>query len=403
MKIIILTITKVLTFSIVFAQTINDHKITIKYIQLPSNPLPENIGTYKISLIKKYEAANEDSIVAYNKRNEEAKQEQEKLIEIWNVERKRIDKLYYAEMSTWQKAVNAGNSTAAKPQDPVYPVYPYIKDVLLPILTEEVEQEAITNKIDLKGYNKGEGGAVLTIIYEGIQNARILKSKSGTGVLTKYKHSALYKMPIHFKFDVPAQGIVYEKSFNKDKTQKLIKSEKSEYDFLIWWMDNENNYWKNIQTQVFNTSLNKVNSDLNDKFGFPIKSLKTEVYVVKKYKDHNYSEFVDALTYAKSGYDLIHKDVNKVNAKDKINKSINIWLDLLKESNPSDNKSKINKKVTALLYANLAEAFLWIDDFENSDLYANKGITLGVLKYKNHCKRVHDKIRLLKRRYMANQ
>ena len=102
-------------------------------------------------------------------------------------------------------------------------------------------------------------------------------------------------------------------------------------------------------------------------------------------------------------YDLLSTDVKKVNATGKINKSIGIWLDLLKESNPADNKSRINKKATALLYANLAEAYLWIDDFENADLYANKGITIGVLKYKNHCKKVHDKIGLLKARYIANQ
>ena len=46
---------------------------------------------------------------------------------------------------------------------------------------------------------------------------------------------------------------------------------------------------------------------------------------------------------------------------------------------------------------------VWMDDFENADLYANKGITIGVLKYKNHCKRVQGKIGMLKSRYLANQ
>ena len=43
------------------------------------------------------------------------------------------------------------------------------------------------------------------------------------------------------------------------------------------------------------------------------------------------------------------------------------------------------------------------DEYENADLYSNKGITIGVLKYKNHCKRVQDKIGMLKSRYNANQ
>jgi len=403
MRKLILSTIHVLMVSFIFSQTINDHKVTIKYIQLPTDPLPENIAAINVNLIKSYEAANEDSIAAYNARLEQAKQEQETLLEVWKSDKKRADKIYYASMATWQKAVNAGNTTVAKPQDPVYPDYPYLKDVPLPILTEEVEEEATSNRIDLKGYNKGDGGAVLTVSYDGIKNAIIKKSKIGTGAATKYNYTAYYSLPIHVKLDVPGKGVLYEKSFYENETKKLIKSENSEYDHLIWWMDNGENYWINLQRQLFNTAINKVNSELNEKFGFPVKSMNTEVYVVKKYKKHNYSEFVDALTYVKSGYDLLSTDVKKVNATGKINKSIGIWLDLLKESNPADNKSRINKKATALLYANLAEAYLWIDDFENADLYANKGITIGVLKYKNHCKKVHDKIGLLKARYIANQ
>jgi hypothetical protein len=403
MKKSILTIVQILMVFLVFSQTINDHKVTIKYIQLPTNPLPTSIGSFSVSLIKNYEIANEDSIAAYNVRLKQAKSEQESLVEIWNSDKKKIDKIYYAEMATWQKAVNAGNSTVSKPKDPIYPNYPYLKNVPLPILTEEVEQETISNKFNLNGYNKGAGGAVLTITYGGIQNAKVLKSIFGTGALTQYKYTANYKMPISIKLDVPGQGIVYENSFYTNEVQKLIKSEKSEYDILIWWMDNEDSYWKNIQTQLLNTALNNVNSELNQKFGFPVKSSSSEIYVVKKYKKHKYSEFVDALTYAKSGYDLLSSDVKKQNAKGKLNKSIAIWLDLLSDSNPSDSKSRINKKVTALLYANLAEAYLWMDDFDNADLYANKGITIGVLKYKNHCKRVQAKIGMLKSRYNANQ
>ena len=403
MKRVLLAIPQILMFTIVFGQTINDHKVTIRYIQLPTDPLPENITGFNVALIKSYESANEDSISSYSERLEKLIQEQETLLEEWKSDKKRIDKIYYAEMATWQKAVNSGNTTVAKPQDPVYPNYPILKDLPLPILTEEVGQEATSSRIEINGYSKDNGSAILSINHNGIKNATIKKSIIGKGAMTKYNYTAYYSMPIQIKLYSEETGVLYERSFYENETKKLIKSESSEYDYKIWWIDNEENYWKSLQNNLFNAALSKVNSELNEKFGFPVKSNNTEVYVVKKYKNHNYSRFVDALTYAKSGYDLLSSDVNKIKAKEKINKSINIWLDLLKESNLSDNKSKINKKVTALLYANLAEAFLWIDDFENADLYANKGITLGVLKYKNHCKRVHEKIGLFKSRYMANQ
>ncbi len=402
MKKSILTITLFLLGSIFYAQSINDHKVTINYIQLPSDPFPSDINSFQIEETHNYEKPNEDSIVAYNSRLDLAKEAQESYIEIWKSDKRKIDKIYYAEMATWQKAVNSGNTTIVKPQDPVYPQYPHLKDVSLPILTEEINNEYIHGKIDLKGYSKG-GGVGILISFDGIQDARIAKSKIGTGTLTRYKYVAYYKMPIHVKLDVPGQGIVYEKSFYNNESQKVIKSEKSEYDILIWWMDNGENYWKSLQSELLNSALHTVNSDINAKFGFPKKAVSTEVFVVKKHKKHKYSEFVEALTYAKSGYDLLSSDVKKVKAKGKLTKSVDIWLDLLNESNPDDSKSRINKKVTALLCANLAEAYLWMDDFENADLYANKGITIGVLKYKNHCKRVQDKIGMLKSRYNANQ
>jgi hypothetical protein len=69
----------------------------------------------------------------------------------------------------------------------------------------------------------------------------------------------------------------------------------------------------------------------------------------------------------------------------------------------NNGKARINKKITALLYANLATAYLWSNDFDNAELYINKALTIGVLKYKNHCKRLQSSMSDLKLRYDANQ
>ena len=148
--------------------------------------------------------------------------------------------------------------------------------------------------------------------------------------------------------------------------------------------------------------MNDLNNHINTTYGYPLKSNQNEIYVIKKYKKHSYSEFIDAMTYAQIGYKDFVNDVDKVNAKEKIYKAIEIWEMQLDQSNISDNKSRINKKATALLCANLAEAYLWVDEYNNADLYINKAITLGVFKYKNHCKRLQDKMGNLKLRYQAN-
>ena len=97
---------------------------------------------------------------------------------------------------------------------------------------------------------------------------------------------------------------------------------------------------------------------------------------------------IDAYTNVKSGYDLLFKDVERKSAIAKIENGIEIWEDALEETNPFDNKDRVNKKVTALLYANLAEAYMWINDFDAADNYLQKAKIGGVSKYKTFAKRL---------------
>ena len=56
----------------VAAQTIRDHKVNFNYIQLPNQPLDENIKSYSVHLVKNYEeeyastlAQNENSFIIF--------------------------------------------------------------------------------------------------------------------------------------------------------------------------------------------------------------------------------------------------------------------------------------------------------------------------------------------------
>ncbi len=135
-------------------------------------------------------------------------------------------------------------------------------------------------------------------------------------------------------------------------------------------------------------SLKAANALINDKCGYPKRTRSTEIYTVKKHKGHDYSDLIDAYTNVKSGYDLLFKDVDRKSAIAKIENGIEIWEDALEETNPFDNKDRVNKKVTALLYANLAEAYMWINDFDAADNYLQKAKIGGVSKYKTFAKRL---------------
>ena len=385
-----------------FGQTVKDYKVPFQYIQLPLKPLNEAVTMYGVVLVNDFEQANQDTLKAYESRLEIAKEEQGSLLDIWNKNRLRIDRIYLSEMSTWEKAVNLGNNTLAQPLKKTYPEYPVLNEVSLPILSENVSEDNCSQKINLAGYNKGEGGVVITITHHGLQSSRISKKITGSGALKKYKYTAHFKMPVDVKIEAPIQGLIYSKTYYNNEMSELIRDEKSQYDYQIWWIDNKDKYWKGLQNKLFSNILYDLNNHININYGFPVKSNENEIYVIKKYKNHSYSEFIDAMTYAKIGYQDFVNDVDKVNAKENIFKAIEIWEKQLEQSDLSNNKSRINKKSTALLFANLAEAYLWVDQFDKAGLFINKAITLGVFKYKNHCKKLQDKMGNLKLRYQAN-
>ena len=400
-SLLLAVISSLFSFSIC-SQTVKDYKVPFQYVQLPLKPFDASVSNYKIIFENNFEKANEDTIKAYENRLENAKKDQQDLLVVWNEDRLRIDRIYLTEMAVWEKAINLGNTTLAQPVKTPYPDYPVLRDVSLPIFTEDVSNDFCGQKINLAGYSKGEDGVVVTIIHNGLQSSRISTKITGSGALKKYKYTAHYIMPVEIKIDAPEQGLVYSKTYFNSEMSELIRDDKSQYDYQLWWLDNKDKYWKSLQTKLLNNILRDLNSYMNTTFGYPVKSSQNEIYVIKKYKNHSYSEFVDAMTFAKIGYEDFVNDVDKVNAKENISKAINIWLDQLSQSDLSDNKSRINKKATALLYSNLAEAYLWIDEFDKANLYINKAITLGVYKYKNHCKKLQDKMGNLKVRHQAN-
>jgi hypothetical protein len=384
-----------------FAQNVDDQKITFNYVQLPSNPI-KGPKVYTIDINHdKYLDANEDSLEAYDGRLTLA----ESQLVTWIEQKRKIDQAYLLEMDKWQKSVNAGGAVA-QPVKPPYPEMPKLKEELdEPILTTDISEGIVDGAVRLEGFTKGEGGAIITITFDGLKNATIEKKVTGSGTTTKYEYYAKYEMPASVTVEVPGQGIIVNENINVGQKSKLINKYDSDYGFQYWRIDNYNQYWVTVQQQELNSILSTINTIVNDRCGFPTKSYATEIYTVKKHKGHAYSDLIDAYTNAKAGYDLIYKDISKADAKSKLSKAISIWEDALKESNMSDSKSRINEKVTALIYVNLAEAYMWSDDWSTADSYIQKAkiISVAAGKYKREAGDLEQMMKYLKERHLANQ
>jgi len=398
----ILLLIAVLIAGLTFGQNVQDQKVSFKYIQLPSNPIAKGISNYNlVTDLSGYVKSNEDSMSVYQNKLSTFEAE----FATWLEDKKRVDKLYLMELAKWERAVNATVSPAVAPVMPIKPPYanqPVKEEIRLPLLTEDVTEVQTNGSINLEGYTKGEGGAIVTLAILGFQNASITVKKTGTGAATKYKYTSSCKMPVKVTIEVPGEGVILSETVNDNLQTSVIKSYDNQYEHQVWLIDNYDTFWAERQKALLSSALKAANALINDKCGYPKRTRSTEIYTVKKHKGHDYSDLIDAYTNVKSGYDLLFKDVERKSAIAKIENGIEIWEDALEETNPFDNKDRVNKKVTALLYANLAEAYMWINDFDAADNYLQKAKIGGVSKYKTFAKRLQSVLNGLKARYEAN-
>jgi hypothetical protein len=393
-----LGISSVLSFS---AQNIDDQKITFNFIQEPSHPI-KGTSSYTIVLDHSiYQASNNDSLSAYEVKLNLA----ESQLTAWIEQKKKIDQMYLLEMSKWEIATNAG-TVMAQPLKQPYPPMPELKEeIQAPLLTEDISDGIVDSRINIEGLNKATGGATVTIQFLGLQETNIVQKITGTGAATNYEFSATYKMPIKLTVEVPGQGIIINENLNANQKTKAINKYKSKFDYEYWKTDNLTNYWKSLQTDEVNAILNQVNDLLNDRCGFPTKKRVTDIYTVKKFKGLDYGDLLDAYSAAKSGYDLIFKNVSRKDGEANLRKAIKIWEKALEESNMQDSKARINDKVTAAIQVNVAEAYMWLRDYSTADSYIQRAKinNAGLGKYKRNASDLESYMDYLKSRELANR
>lgn len=364
------------------AQNVTENKVSTNYIQLPTNVIAKQYTVYNVVVERNYEKSNEDSLSLYQSRLESASAVYDAQMISWRQMVKDMDRNYLVQMANWEKQTNAG-TVSSQPKRPTYPKQPVMEEIEMPQLHSEMNESRVNQAVALQGFTKGAGGAVITVEVMPISNVQIVESKTGTVTETKYKYTCNYQMPMGLKVEVPGQGIVLQTIVSNGLSAYNLKSDYgSKYDYQLWMMDNKEQFWTELQQSARNKALTELNQVLNNKCGFPIKNRVTEVYTIKKFKDHSYTDLTNAYTIASQGYSKLSQSRDRKEAKAKLLEAIAAWKEILKESNLSDNKSRINDKVTALLYCNIAEAYIWLSQYEDAEQYINLAASSGVGKFK---------------------
>jgi len=387
-----------LLFALVFfgvciahSQIINDNKFTFSYIQLPLTKIDPQHSLFEVLVVHEYNQANQDSIAIFNARKESAMQRFLFQMDIYYAQKDSIDRMYYTQLSSWEKKVNAGIKNAdgtalPKPAAPKYPTQPIYPQLQEPQLHSSFSEDQATERITLSGFEQGSGEVQIIVKIQPIQNIRIVTKKYGSGSSTRYKYTAKYQMPVGIVVASPTEGILMETTmFTEEKSYKMA-NQKSQYDHELYMMDHKDDLFLKLESTARTEVLSDLNNAINSQFGYVMKSRKAEIYSVKKFKSYDYTDVTNAYSIATSALSKVSQDRDRSGAMDKLEEAINAIKLILEESNPNDKKTRINPKVTAMLHCNLAELLIWQGEFDRADASVNLAINSGEGKAKRHCK-----------------
>jgi hypothetical protein len=103
------------------------------------------------------------------------------------------------------------------------------------------------------------------------------------------------------------------------------------------------------------------------------------------------------------GYGKLAEEGSNAKAFEYIKKGIDGWEAALKESEPKNKKARVNDKVTAVTRLNLAEAYIWINDYSNAELQLDKTRFLDLNKFTRLAAKQKGLVDDQKARFEANK
>ena len=350
-------------------QNIDDNFVNFNYTQLPLISVDESLRWYRFEVVTDVEGANMDSTATYQIRLDNAVSIYQKRMDTW-----------LSKMSLLQQQENAtGTSQSAN-----YPPKPSLELVVKPV-QHTVTTNASAEGIKISGFNEGDNGLLIRYTLLPIKNVKFSYSKKGEAANTKYDYKCSYMLQAKMEVIDPNNTVLFEKMVGRVKTKGLGKY-KSTYDFAKWYMNNRETFYAQIESEGRKAAISGSGSALENQFGYINKNRKAEVYSVKKYKDYDYTDVVMAYNQTTEALLKVGNERDRSGAMDDLEKAREMWLKILEESNLQNKKERINAKISAMIWCNLAEIAVWMADFNEADNQVSKTMNSGIIKAKSHIK-----------------
>ncbi len=345
-----------LSYSSAQAQRAKGDKVTYTYYRLPLIKTPEGNRTYTVETDIPYADTYNEAMANYERDEAQAQQEYEE-------DRKQADEDFKAAMEAYNcRGAGAKILTGMLVDGSGKPEKREVEKryVQKPKVRNDIPTESeIANAIKWDGFEQTDG-AHYTLNVNMPEYTLIMKDEvSGE----KWYRSVNINVPINYTVKDAGDQVVLRGSVQytvsngnagiasrTTPTFKTDKMEKAVFDEFVngtgyeTWLDA-----KKAEARSFGLAI--LSEDINSQLGYGWVERTSPIYSAKGNK-FDYSALDQAALMATQG--LQELSINEELAKDKLNKAMTTWNSELEQADLDDKKARINNKVAAGLYINLA-------------------------------------------------
>ena len=339
-----------LAFITANAQNVKRESVQVEYISRPSEPLPAGVTTYNVVVNQSY------------------RDQFEAELQQWEIDTQLAQETYAAEM----EAYNA-KGTGAKILERALldEKKPQLVLPRKPVATERIfEPGIISSKIDMQGMTRTEGGATVTIeiqYFEGSapeDGQQEIKDKEGN-VSYKYYRTMKYRQPVRVTLQLPDGSIAIDEVLTSSEDFTTYTSDKYTSKSALNKAWNQTSVNNRLSQRSVEAGCIAINSILNDRFCFSKKTRPMTIYHAKTKKKVDYTDLNNAALDMKMA---MEKYIDRPEeAAEGIRACVEVWERVLTEADFENKKARINRKMAGLLYLNLINANIWLEDYDRVD------------------------------------
>ncbi len=337
-------------FTIGNAQNVKRETVQVEYISRPSEPLPNGVATYHTVVNQAYRDQFDAEFEQWEIDTQMAQENYDREIEAYNSK------------GTGAKLLERALLDEKKPQL-VLPTKPLPEERLF-------EPGIIGSKVNLEGMTRASDGVKVTIEIQFFEHTspedvkEEKKDKEGN-ITYNYFRTFKYSQPMRYTVQLPDGSVILDEVLGSSGEYTTYNSNKYSSKSALnkaWDQTAVNNQRSQLAVE---SGMMAINQTLNDRFCFSKKTRPMTIYHAKTTKKVDYMDLTNAaldMSMAMEKY-IDNREV----AEEGIRDCVTVWQEALAEADFENKKARINAKLAGLLYINLINAHIWLEEYDKSD------------------------------------